>query len=112
MKSFGGIAFIIGLILAIIVSILGAEATPVWAILILGLLGLIVGIFNVTDKEVMTFLVAAIAFMISFSALSNLFTLVTFGWTAISTFFSLINVFIAPATAIVAIKALYEIAKE
>lgn len=112
MRSIGGIAFIIGLVLAALISLFSAGMAPAWAVYILGLLGLIVGLLNITDKEIQLFLVASIAFLISFSALSGVFTLLALGWDAVGVFFSLMTVFVAPATAIVAIKALYQLTKD
>ena len=101
-------AFLIGLILAVIISIFSAASTPSWAIWVLAILGLIVGLFNVTGKEVQIFLIAAVAFVVSFQSLS----VVYLGWAVVSTFFSLMSAFIAPAAAIVAIIALFKIAKD
>jgi hypothetical protein len=111
MKSIGGIVFIIGLILAAIVAIFSAAAPPAWAIFVLAIIGIIVGLLNIAETEVELFLVSATAFLISFSALSNVFSVLTFGWTGVSAFFGLMNIFFAPAAAIVAIKALYQISR-
>jgi len=109
----GGWAFLIGLILAVVVAIISASAVPTWAVIVLGILGLVVGLMNVTDKEVMLFLVAGLSFLLSFQSLSNIFTTVTLGLgAAISTFFDLLSIFIAPAIAIVAVKALFEMTKD
>lgn len=112
MRSFGGIVFIVGLVLAALIAIFSAAAPPTWSVFVLAVIGLVVGILNITDKEIQLFLVAAIAFLISFSALSSVFTVLAFGWDAVATFFSLLNVFVAPAAAVVAIKALYQISKD
>ena len=108
----GAWAFIIGLILAVIVAIISASNVPSWAIITLAVLGLIVGLLNVTDKEIMMFLVAGLSFLLSFQALSAVFKSLTFGWSAVGPFFDLLSVFIAPAIAIVAIKALYNLSKD
>ena len=108
----GAWAFVIGLFLAVILGFLVGASTPDWAIFVLAVLGLIVGILNVSGKEVQKFLIAAIAFLLSFSALSAIFTVMAGGWLAVGTFFSLLNVFIAPAAAIVAIKALFTLARD
>lgn len=112
MKSFGGIVFIIGLVLAAIIAVVSAAAPPIWAIYVLAIIGIIVGLLNITDKEIMLFLIAAIAFLISFNSLSEVFTLLAFGWDAVAIFFSLMSVFVAPAAAVVAIKALYQLTKD
>src|SRR3989344_272959 len=108
----GGWAFIVGLVVAIIVAIVSAAAPPSWAVFLLAALGLVAGFLNVTDKEVNTFLIAGLSFLVSFQALSSIFTTITLGWAAISAFFDLLSIFIAPAIAIVAVKALYQLTKD
>ena len=110
--SIGVWSFIVGLVLAAIIAVFSGTSPPAWAVLLLAVLGLIVGILNVTDKEVMLFLVAAISFLLSFQSLSVVFSSLALGWGAVSAFFDLLSVFIAPAAAIVAVKALYNIAKD
>lgn len=109
-KTVGGWAFVIGLVLAIVLTFFAIDAT--WPMFLLVVLGLIVGILNITSKEVTSFLVAAIAFMLTFTSLSNIFSTInsTFG-SYVTTFFILINTFIAPAAAVVAFKALFAYTK-
>lgn len=109
-KTLGGWAFVIGLILSIIIAIFGVEAT--WPMYLLLVLGLIVGIMNVSDKEVNSFLIAAIAFMFTFTALGSVASEIPVAGLAIAKFFTLINVFVAPAAAVVAFKALFAHAKK
>jgi hypothetical protein len=113
---FGVWAFLVGLILAIVVALLSGANAPPWAIIVLAILGLIVGLLNVTATEVQKFLVATIAFLLSFQALGNVFVEFSkaFGaWTGIiGNFFNLVSIFMAPAAIVVAIKALFSIAKE
>jgi len=112
MKSRIGIwTFVSGLLLAIVVAILGLNAPGV-AIFIMAVLGIIVGLVNVADKEVQLFLVASIAFLLSFQALASVFRVLALGWEGAAAFFGLLSVFIAPAAAIVALKALYKVAKD
>jgi len=112
---FGVWAFLIGLILAIVVALLGGKEEP-WVIITLAILGLIVGLLNVTGREIQKFLVATIAFLLSFQALGNVLGQLstTFGtWTGfIGNFFNLVSIFMAPAAIVVAIKALFTVAKE
>jgi hypothetical protein len=110
----GAWAFVIGLILAIIIAVwsgLSGTTTPPWAVILLAVLGIIVGLLNITGAEVQKFLVAAIAFLLSFSSLGTVLKALALGWVGVDTFFYLLAVFIAPAAAIVAIKALFVIAK-
>lgn len=103
----GRISFIVGLVLAIIIALFSAALVPTWSVYVMAVLGIIVGLLNIADQEIKTFLIASIAFILSFQALSTVLSGLAFGWTAIPTFFGLMNVFIAPAAAIVAIKALF-----
>lgn len=112
MDIIGSWVFLIGLILAIIIAVLSATNVPTWAVVVLAIIGLIVGIANVTDAEAHHFLIAGIAFLLSFQALSGVITELALGWLAVSTFFSLLSIFIAPAIAIVALKVLYDITKD
>ncbi|MFH1409506.1 MAG: hypothetical protein ABIH34_06350 [Nanoarchaeota archaeon] len=105
-------AFVIGLVLALLVAVFSASSPPTWAVFVLAVLGVVVGLMNVTQKETQTFLIATIAFLLSFNVLSAVFTTLTFGWTAVASFFDLMSVFVVPAAAIVAIKALFSVAKD
>ncbi len=105
-------SFTIGLILAILISIFTANNVPQWAVFVLAVIGIIVGLINISDKEVNTFLIAGISFLISFQALGAVIKEMAFGWMAVSTFFFLMAVFVAPATAIVAVKAIFNIARD
>lgn len=110
-QKIGVWSFAIGMILAIIISIVTANSVPAWSVYLLAIIGIIVGLINISDKEVNTFLIAGMSFLISFQALGNIATILALGWAAVSTFFYLMAVFVAPATAIVAVKAIFNIAK-
>ncbi|MGB9719480.1 MAG: hypothetical protein ACPL06_02710 [Candidatus Anstonellales archaeon] len=107
-----------GLLIAVIAGLvpLGANLV-VWVSLLLGLIGIFVGLMNIRDKEILLFLVAAIAFMISASSLASVFATlgtqfgVNFLGQAITQILANIVVLTAPAAAVVAIKALYEISR-
>ena len=105
-------SFIAGLVLAIIIALIAGASPPDWAIFVLGFVGLVVGLLNITDKEVNAFLIATIAFIVSAGALAEVFKVILVGWGVVGAFFNLLTVFFAPAAAIVALKALYAIAKE
>ena len=104
----GHYAFIAGIIVAIIVALIpqirGDPAT--WVLVILGVL---VGLLNVTAKEVTEFLVAALVLLISFGlttlTLASLHTTLGLMWGNVITF-------IAPAAIIVALKAVYVLAEK
>lgn len=110
--KFGGIAFLAGLVIAIIIALFSAGMVPTWAAIVLAILGLVVGLLNITDREVQLFLVASIAFLITFQVLGSVITTLAFGWESVSAFFHLLSIFVAPAAGVVAIKALFQVAKE
>lgn len=117
-QSFGPLAYIVGLVIAVLAGIVPLSANLVmWTSLLLGLIGVFVGFMNIKDKEVLLFLVAAIAFMISASSLASVF--VTLGMQfgvnllgqAVSQVLTNIVVLTAPAAAVVGVKALYEVSR-
>ena len=57
----GKIAFVVGLILAILAGVVPAVTAYAYTALILVILGLVVGFINVADKNVMSLLIAIIA---------------------------------------------------
>jgi len=117
-ESFGPLAYIVGLVIAILAGVVTLSANLVVLVsLLLGLIGIFVGLMNIKDKEVLLFLVAAIAFMISASSLASVFTTlgvqlgVNFLGQAVTQILTNIIVLTAPAAAVVAIKALYDLSK-
>ncbi len=82
-----------------------------WVVLTLGILGLVVGLVNVTDKEVVTFLVAAIAFVVAGTGLSNVLAAFPAIGTQIPAVLDYVVSFVAPAAGVVAVKALFDISR-
>ncbi len=109
--QYGSWAFIIGLVIAILAGFVTTGLEGSYA-LILGILGLIVGILNVRDKEITLFLVACIAFIASASSLANVVSFSATAQQVLQTILSYIVVFVAPAAAIVGLRAIYDISKE
>jgi len=103
----GAWAFLAGVIIAIIVSFLGVPTTQgTWAIVLI-VIGLIVGLLNVGGKEMTTFLLASVSLVIvsSFGAAS----LVAVDY--ISEILRALLVLFVPATIVVALRALFAVAK-
>ncbi|MEM2121383.1 MAG: hypothetical protein QXU20_01855 [Candidatus Woesearchaeota archaeon] len=101
-------SFYIGLALTVLVALFQTNITQT-TVVIIGILGIIVGLLNVTRDEVQKYLIAAIAFILSFVSLE---AVVKVFWTRASAFFNLLVVFIAAGAAIVALKEIYAITKE
>jgi len=103
-QKIGGWAFILGIIIALIAGFWPLN-TVVTAILII--LGLLVGFLNVTGKETTPFLLATVSLVI----------VSTFGGAVLGNVSSVLQnmldvliVFVIPATIVVAIKAVYNLA--
>jgi len=97
-------AFIIGLVVAVLA---GLFFQPGWAIWVLAILGLIVGLLNVTAEDTRSFLLAAIALTLSATALN---TLPIVG-TALSFILPFVVAFVAGATIVIALKELFQTAR-
>lgn len=113
-SKLGSWTFIGGLTIAIIVGITSAtDAALAW---IIALLGLIVGLINIRRKETQLFLIGTIAFMITANSLLNVipsvFEPTYVGRAMMLRIINNILTFVAPAAAIVSLKALYELAKD
>ena len=91
--------FIIGLIIAIITPFIGLDL--VW---LLVLIGVIVGLLNITAKEVNSFLIATVALVIASSSLQV--------WSLLTSILGNVVILIAPAAIIVAVKAIYALASK
>lgn len=119
--KYGQWAFLGGVIIAIIVGLasgfLGGSLPIVLAVL--GVLGLIVGLLNITEKEVTPFLIATIALLAAPSALGPVTALIAANGaglgstivTDLNGFLGAIAVFISPAAFIVALKSIYQMAQ-
>jgi len=100
----GAWSFIIGLIVAILVGVFSTSAVPgTVAATVLLILGLIVGILNVTDHEIIPFLVACVALIVVGSAGA-----IPFEW--LQRILANIVVFVVPAALVGALKAIYAVA--
>lgn len=119
--NYGQYAFLGGMVIAIVIGLasnmLGTALPLVLAVL--GLLGIIVGLMNIADKEIMQFLVATIALLMVIgsinSVMSNMDTVTGGMLTPVSNFvyqfLSALSVFVAPAAFVVALKQIYDLAK-
>ncbi|MEM3374492.1 MAG: hypothetical protein QXE31_04700 [Candidatus Woesearchaeota archaeon] len=113
LQKIGPWAFILGLVIAIVSALTGQLF---WG---LGLLGLVVGLLNITEKESSMYLLASLTFLLSANSLSVTLTkVVSFipfvgEWLKIiDPLLANITLFVAPGAAVVALKALYSLSKD
>ncbi len=108
-KFVGKWAFLIGLIVAILASFLGGYEATIAVVLFI--LGLVVGLLNITEKDSNKFLLGTIALLTggiaSLSAVSMLGMVATYLVLAIGNFVA----FVSAAALVVAIKAIFETGK-
>ena len=102
-------AFLVGLLLAIVLGLFpqALAVTTVTAVLVA--LGIIVGLVNVTSKESHGFLLAAVALLVAGSAGYGILPGVG---NYLGSILTNISTFVAPAAVIVAVKAVYELARK
>ena len=111
-KHIGKWAFLVGLLAAVVIAVMAGTGVPLWAILLLAIDGVIVGVLNVTEDEAPSFLIAAIAFMVSFMVFARLFGEVLGGFPVVGVVFTMLNVFVAPAALIVALNVMFDKARD
>jgi hypothetical protein len=97
-------AFIVGLVLAVIAGLLFNAAWVVW---VLALLGVVVGLINITGPETQGFLIAAIAFTVASTALSS----IPLVGGVLTSILGYIGAFVSGAMVVVALKALFQSAQ-
>jgi hypothetical protein len=104
LATVGKWAFIVGLVLA---GVAGLLFQAVWVVWVLAILGVIVGLLNVTQEETQGFLLAAIAFALSATALNT----VPYIGGVVANILGYVAAFVAGAMIVVALKAMFETAR-
>ncbi len=113
LEQIGELAFILGVIIAVIAGVaidyLGDAAG--WIPLILVILGIIVGLLNIKDKETTPFLIASIALLATgaISTFKAIDSVASPLGSILANIFGNVAVFVAPAAVIVAIVAIYNL---
>jgi ATP synthase protein I len=105
MGNMGKWAFIVGFVICIVAGLLIAAPWMYW---VLAILGLIVGFMNVTASETKGFLLAAIGLMLS---ATSVVAIPMIGVAVTAVLYNIVT-FISAAVLVVALKSLFEIAKD
>jgi len=103
--------FIVGLVLSVILGFFGASAGAGWVYYLLVLLGIVVGWFNVTKSEALLYLVSVLALMTSINFLTDLLNKLPYG-DFLSATLVFVSVFLAAGAAVVALRNLFDLAKD
>ena len=101
---FGAWAFLIGVILAIIFAFITSN---IWIITILFIIGIIIGLFNVTSKEATGFLLAAVSLVL----VSSLGKGSLLGIIFVTNLLENLMLIFVPATILVALKFIFRLAR-
>ena len=101
----GGWAFLVGVVIAVIVGLMGNTSPGMMTTLIV--IGILVGLFNVADKESSSFLMSGAVLVIVGSLGGNAFG----GLTIITQILAALMAIFVPATIIVAIKNVLSMAR-
>ncbi len=116
-KKIGPASFMLGIMIALFAALLSPSDFRLFLALIP--LGVLVGVFNITPKEVNKYLLASLTFLFSVFAMSVIFGSipVKVAWlrqffVTFYAFLVYVLVFVAPGAIVVSLKALFELSKD
>ena len=114
MATIGAYAFMAGLLVAIVLGLVPDVLSKPYTVLLLGVLGIVVGLLNIEDSEIQLYLVANIAFLAGASGFQAVLASIPLAGLTVFLVAVVQNVtlFVAPGAAVIALKALYELAKD
>lgn len=107
MGRIGAWAFLVGIILAVIFAFVSAGSLEQWLVYLLIVIGLIIGLLNITEKEVQPFLIAGAILVIVTALGSDVVVEITY----LALILKNIMLLFVPATIIVALKSVFSLAK-
>jgi hypothetical protein len=109
-QKIGAWSFLVGILVALILGALNSTAGSSWVVGLLLVLGLIVGLLNIHDREIIAFLIGCIAFLVAVPALGAAVSVfgTTFEW--LTRMLAHVAIFVVPAAIITALKAIFALA--
>ena len=114
LQKIGPWAFVLGLAVAVILGLFPKALGGINAnIALLGVLGIIVGLINVTDKEIDRYILGNIGFLVAASAFESVLSALQLGVVSMGLVSIVQNFiyFVAPGLAIVCIREIFEVTK-
>ncbi|MCX8202523.1 MAG: hypothetical protein N3G74_01825 [Candidatus Micrarchaeota archaeon] len=115
LQGIGPWAFVLGIIAAVLLGLFpkGLGGLNV-NLAVLGMLGIIVGLANVTDKELDRYVLANIGFLIAAGMFESLMRALQLGDVSVALISITQNMvfFVAPGLAVVCLREIFEVAKE
>ncbi len=103
MEKYGAWAFLVGVVLAVLFAFVSASWLP-W---VLAVIGIVIGLFNIQEKEVSSFLLAGAVLVVVSSFGGEVFGGISF----LSDILSNMLMLFVPATVVVALKSVFGMAK-
>lgn len=114
MDKIGVWCFVAGLVITVIAAFLWPALDKSWVIWLLGILGIVVGLLNITGKETMMYLVATIALIAGANGFAGFID--KLGMSVVEGFLrallQYVITFVAPGAVVIAVKSIYSSAKE
>jgi len=105
LQKFGAFSFLLGILIAIIFGIIPTLRNVTWVVVVLMILGILVGLLNVEDRNISLFLLAAIS-LVAMSTSLNAMPIIGDMLRAIMN--NLVQ-FVGPAALVVAIVAIIRV---
>jgi uncharacterized membrane protein YccC len=109
-KQVGFFAFVAGLFVAAFVAIAYQTLLPIH-IYSLGLLGLIIGLLNIEAKEVWSYIVASVAFLLAVTTFMKVIDVLPVVNLFLERFLNALIYIVAPGVFVVSLRIIYEAAK-
>jgi hypothetical protein len=103
----GAWAYIFGIVIAALAAVFVQQGLDLLTYIVLAALGIIVGLLNITEDEVLLFLVASVALVVSANGVRGVLENILF----METFLNNVIIFTAASAFIVSIKSLFKVAK-
>jgi hypothetical protein len=110
--AMGRWAFLIGIVVALIAGLVTKMIGQEWTMSILIVMGLIVGFFNVTESETKDYLMASVSMVIVTWIGGDIIGNVAVVGEYLKNVLNAMTIFVVPATILVALKAIYSLAKD
>jgi nitrate/TMAO reductase-like tetraheme cytochrome c subunit len=104
----GAWAYVLGLAIALAAAVFRPTGLEGYTITVLAVFGIVVGLLNITDEEVLLFLVASLAFIVSASSVR---AVLPENFELVRTLLHGIIIFTGAGAFVVAFKALFKVAK-
>jgi hypothetical protein len=106
----GAWAFLIGVIIALVVGLVGYVSNQTWMIVLMAF-GIIIGLLNVAGQELKDFMIAGTVLVIVSALGGPAFLTLEIAQVKVGAVFQALTIMFVPATIVVSLKSLFALAK-